>query len=79
MVVPQQPAQPPAATHVGAPERAGLGRDQHVAEPPMVPLPMVVRHELVEGAEQATFPEHDQAVETLLADTGPRLKALPAR
>jgi hypothetical protein len=34
----------------------------------MVPLPMVVRHELVEGAEQATFPEEDQAVETLLAD-----------
>jgi hypothetical protein len=34
----------------------------------MVSLPMVVRHELVEGAEQATFPEEDQAVETLLAD-----------
>jgi hypothetical protein len=34
----------------------------------MVSLPMVVRHELVEGAEQATFPEKDQAVETLLSD-----------
>ena len=30
--------------------------------------PMAVRHELVEGAEQATFPEEDQAAETLLAD-----------
>jgi AraC-like DNA-binding protein len=34
----------------------------------MVPLPVVVRHELVEGAEQATFPEDDEAVETLRAD-----------
>jgi hypothetical protein len=34
----------------------------------MISLPMVVRHELVEGAEQATSPEEDQAVETLLAD-----------
>jgi hypothetical protein len=34
----------------------------------MVPLPMVVRHELVEGPEQATYPEKDQAIETLPAD-----------
>ena len=33
----------------------------------MVPLPMVVRHEL-EGAEQPTFPEENQAVEALRAD-----------
>jgi hypothetical protein len=33
----------------------------------MVPLPVVVRHELVEGAEQPTFPEEDQTIETLLA------------
>jgi hypothetical protein len=34
----------------------------------MVPLPMGVRHKLVEGAEPATLPEEDQAVETLFAD-----------
>jgi hypothetical protein len=34
----------------------------------MVPLPVVVRHELVEGAEEPTLPEEDQAVQTLLAD-----------
>jgi hypothetical protein len=28
----------------------------------MVPLPVVVRHELVEGAEQPTLPEQDEAV-----------------
>ena len=52
VVVPQQTAQPLTATHAGAPERAGLGHDQLVAEPLMVALPVVVRHELVEGAEQ---------------------------
>src|SRR5437867_10757201 len=67
-VVSQQPAQPLAATHVGAPERADLWCDQLVAEPLMVPLPMVVRHELVDGAEQPTFPEEDQAVQTLRPD-----------
>jgi hypothetical protein len=35
---------------------------QLVPEPLMVSLSMVVRHELVKGAEQATFPEEDQAV-----------------
>jgi transcriptional regulator with XRE-family HTH domain len=29
-------------------------------EPLMVPLPMVVRHELIEGAKQATLPEEDE-------------------
>jgi predicted RNA binding protein YcfA (HicA-like mRNA interferase family) len=48
-----------AATYVNAPEWASLGRDQLIAEPLMVPLPMVVRHDLVEGAEQATFPEEE--------------------
>jgi hypothetical protein len=66
MVAPQQPAQPLAAIHEGAPDGAGLGCDQHVAEPLMIPLPVVARDELVEGAEQATLPEHDQAVETLV-------------
>src|SRR5213076_599927 len=32
------------------------------------PLPVVVRHELVDGAEQPTFPEEDQAVETFRPD-----------
>src|SRR5947199_9938169 len=67
VVIPQQPTQPLAATNVGAPERAGPWRDQVVAEPLMVPLPMVVRYELVEDADQAPFPEENQAVETLHA------------
>jgi hypothetical protein len=46
----------------------GLGRDQLVAEPLMVPLPMVVSHELVEGAEQPALSEHDETIETLLPD-----------
>ena len=48
VVVPQQTAQPLTATHAGAPERAGLGHNQLVAEPLMVSLQMVVCHELVE-------------------------------
>jgi hypothetical protein len=34
----------------------------------MVPLPVVVSHELVEGAEEPTLPDEEQAVETLLSD-----------
>jgi hypothetical protein len=34
----------------------------------MVPLSMVVRHELVEDVQQAPFPEENQAVQTLLAN-----------
>jgi hypothetical protein len=34
----------------------------------MVPLPVVVRHELVEHSDQAPFPEENQAIETLLAN-----------
>ena len=34
----------------------------------MVPLPVVVRHELVEGAEEPTLPEEDETVEALLPD-----------
>ena len=68
MVVPQQPAQPLAAANVGAPDRAGLRRDQVIAEPLMVSLPMVVRHELVEHAQQPPLPEENQAIETLLAN-----------
>jgi hypothetical protein len=68
MVVPQQPAPPLAATHVGAPERASLGRDQLVPEPLRVPRPVGVRDELVEGAAQPTLPEEGEAVETRLAD-----------
>jgi hypothetical protein len=60
MVVPQQPSQPLTATNVGAPERTGLGRDQLVAEPLMVPLPVVVRPEVVEGAEQPPLSKQDQ-------------------
>jgi hypothetical protein len=29
----------------------------------MIPFPMVVRHELVDGAAEPTFPEEDQTVE----------------
>jgi hypothetical protein len=34
----------------------------------MVRLPVVVCHERIEGVEQPTFSEKDEAVETLLAD-----------
>ena len=64
----KSPAQPLAATNVSAIARERLWRDQVVAEPLMVPLPMVVRYELVEDADQAPFPEENQAVETLLAN-----------
>ena len=34
----------------------------------MVSLPVIVRHELVEGAEQPPLPKQDQTIETLRAD-----------
>jgi hypothetical protein len=34
----------------------------------MVSLPVIVHHELVEGAEQPPLPKQDQTVETLFAD-----------
>jgi hypothetical protein len=34
----------------------------------MVPLPMVMRHELVQDSEQAALAEHDEAVGALLSD-----------
>jgi hypothetical protein len=37
--------------------------DQLIPEPLMIPFPMVVRHELVDGAAEPTFPEEDQTVE----------------
>ena len=36
--------------------------------PLMVPLPVVMRHELVDRADQVPFPEQDQLVQTLLAN-----------
>jgi hypothetical protein len=48
VVVAQQTAQPLAAPNTAAPERVVLWCDQGIAEPLMVPLLMVVRHELVE-------------------------------
>jgi hypothetical protein len=57
VVVSQQPTQPLTAPNGGAPERAGLGRGQLIAEALMVPLPVLVLHKLVEGAEQPPFPE----------------------
>src|SRR5438094_7454215 len=68
VVVAQQPAQPLVAGNVGADERAGPCRDQSVTEPLMVPLPVVMRYELVDRADQVPFPEQDQLVQTLLAD-----------
>jgi hypothetical protein len=61
-------AQPLAATNVSAIARERFWHDQVIAEPLMVPLPMVVGHELVEDADQAPFPEENQAIETLLAN-----------
>src|SRR5438094_2856256 len=68
VVVPQKPAQPLAATNVSAIARERFWRDQVVPEPLMIPLSMVVGHELVEDTDQAPFPEENQAVETLLAN-----------
>src|SRR5262249_33115455 len=62
VVVPQQPAQPLAAPHLSADDQAGPRHDQSVAEPLMVPLPVVVHDELIERADQAPFPEENQAV-----------------
>ena len=45
-----------------------MGHDQGVAEPLMVSLFVVVRHELVDGAEQSPLPKQDQTIETLLPD-----------
>ncbi len=61
-------AQPVPAPDLGPTNGGGFRGDQLIPEPVMVPLPVVVRHELVEGAEQPTLPEQDQAVETLRAD-----------
>jgi len=69
MVVAQQPAQPRPATKVGAGADAAMfGRDQLVAEALVVPLAVVVRHELVEDATQAPFSEEDEPIETLFAN-----------
>ena len=68
MVVPQEPAQPLVASNVGADERAGPCRDQSVTEPLMVPLPVVMRYELVDRTDQVPFPEQDQLVQTLHAN-----------
>jgi anti-sigma-K factor RskA len=55
VAVPQQPAQPLAATNVSAIARERFWRDQVVAESLMVPLSMVVGQELVEDADEAPF------------------------
>ena len=65
VVVAQQPAQPVSAADLGPARGRGGRGDQLIPEPLMVPLPVVVRHELVEGAEEPTLPEEDQAVEAL--------------
>jgi hypothetical protein len=59
MVVAQQPAQPLAATNVGAADTAMFGRDQFIAKPLVVSLAMVVPHELVEDPAQAPFAEEN--------------------
>jgi hypothetical protein len=56
VVVPQQPAQPVPAADLGPASVRGCRGDQLIPEPLMVPLPVVVRHELVEGAEQRRSP-----------------------
>ena len=61
-------AQPvPTADLDPASGRGGRG-DQRIPEPLMVSLPVVVCHELVEGAEQPPLPKQDQTIETLFAD-----------
>jgi hypothetical protein len=64
----QQPAQPVPTADLGPASGRGGRGDQRIPEPLMVSLPVIVRHELVEGAEQPTLPKQDQAVETLFSD-----------
>src|SRR5262245_57399652 len=68
MVVPQQPAQPVPTADLRPARDSGSRGNQRTPEPLLVPLPMVVRHVLVEGAEQPPLPEEDQTIEALLAD-----------
>jgi hypothetical protein len=68
VVVSQQPAQPVPAADLGPTRGSGCRGDQRIPESLMVPLPMVVRHELVQGAEQPALSEQDEAIETLVSD-----------
>jgi hypothetical protein len=68
VVVAQEPAQSLTTPDPGTTREDDFRHDQRIAESLMVPLPMVVRHELVQGAEQPALPEQDQAVQTLLPD-----------
>src|SRR5262249_34411492 len=68
VVVPQQPAQSVPTPNLRPASTCGFRGDQLIPEPLMVPLPVIVRHELVEGAKQPTLAEQDQAVETLCSD-----------
>jgi hypothetical protein len=56
------------APKVGADWPAGYWHDQPVAEPLLVPLPVVVRRELVERTDEAPFAEQDQSVQALLTN-----------
>src|SRR5262245_65166784 len=68
LVITQQPAQSLPATYVGAREQFRPWHDQVVPEPLMVPLPMVVRHKLVDHTPEALLPEQNQTIQALLAN-----------
>jgi hypothetical protein len=68
VVVPQHSTQPLTAPHPGTDALRDLRRDQSVAEALVVPLPVVVHHELLERPAEAPFAEQDQPVQTLLPD-----------
>jgi hypothetical protein len=57
VVVAQEPAQSLTTPDPGTTRGIDLGHDQGVAEPLMVSLFVVVRHELVDGAEQSPLPK----------------------
>jgi hypothetical protein len=59
VVVPQQSAQPFAATNLGTPERAALSHDQLIAEPLMVARPRVVRPPTRRGRGAAADPREN--------------------
>ncbi len=72
MVVPQQTPQSLSASHRA--RRAPDLRtrfDQAIVQPLMVSFPQIMPHEFPDGAPQHRFPEEDQAVGTLLAETPP--------
>jgi hypothetical protein len=56
------------AANADAKPSPGRWHDQPVAEPLVVPLPVVVRRELIERPDGVVFAEQDQPAQALLAN-----------